>query len=299
MAWTEAGLFLGYDVTESVLDRLRDIVLFVTGLLAIGALIMAAFEGFNQRVASASFLGTLGVACTFLVFMPKLEVFKVWGVEAKLQQTVTEAVATLASLKRLAEISARASYLTIAWGNRMGTPPAKDKQAVLDDIDNQLAELKVSPDEIARIQLPFVKMVRLDFFFLFQGVLNQYAGIINSKLVDDVHQAPDPSAASAVMMRHSDLITAWTKRTQKEDPSADLEKQSLEDVLNDYVPKSGEWLTDKELAVVQKFKAEIIRLNADCERKGGYTGEAVTYYDRYSGDHNIDKAKQLRNEVLQ
>ena len=101
------------------------------------------------------------------------------------------------------------------------------------------------------------------------------------------------------MMRHSDLITAWTKRTQKKDPSADLEKQSLEDVLNDYVPKSGEWLTDKELAVVQKFKAEIIRLNADCERKGGYTGEAVTYYDRYSGDHNIDKAKQLRNEVLQ
>ena len=65
------------------------------------------------------------------------------------------------------------------------------------------------------------------------------------------------------------------------------------------MPKSGEWLTDKELAVVQKFKAEIIRLNADCEKKGGYTAEAVTYYDRYSGDHNIDKAKQLRNEVLQ
>ena len=293
------GSFWWYDVTESVLDRLRDIVLFVTGLLAIGTLIMAAFEGFNQRVASASFLGTLGVVCTFLVFMPKLEVFKVWGVEAKLQQTVTEAVATLASLKRLAEISARASYLTIAWGNRMGTPPAKDKQAVLDEIDSQLAELKVSLEEIARIQLPFVKMVRLDFFFLFQGVINQYAGIINSKLVDDVHHAPDPSAASAIVMKHSDLITAWTKRTQKDDPGAVLEKGSLEDVLNDYVPKSGEWLSDKELAVVQKFKAEIIRLNADCEKKGGYTAEAVTYYDRYSGEHNIDKAKQLRNEVLQ
>ncbi len=290
---------MGCDVAENVLDRLRDIVLFVTGLLAIGALIMAAFEGFNQRVAAASFLGTLGVACTFLVFMPKLEVFKVWGVEAKLQQTVTEAVATLASLKRLTEISARASYLTIAWGNRMGTPPAKDKQTVLDEIDSQLAELKVSPEEIARIQLPFVKMVRLDFFFLFQGVLNQYAGIINSKLVDDVHHALDPSAASAIVMKHSDLITAWTKRTQMEDPSADLEKESLEDVLNDYVPKSGEWLSDKELAIVQKFKAEIVRLNADCEKKGGYTAEAVTYYDRYSGDHNIDKAKQLRNEMLQ
>lgn len=125
-------------MADSILERLREIVLFVSGLLAIGALILAAFEGFNQRVTSAAFLGTLGVACIFLLFMPKLEVFKVWGIEAKLQQTVTEAVATLAGLKRLAEISARASYLTIAWGNRLGTPPAKDKQAVLDEIDTQL-----------------------------------------------------------------------------------------------------------------------------------------------------------------
>jgi hypothetical protein len=50
---------------------------------------------------------------------------------------------------------------------------------------------------------------------------------------------------------------------------------------------------------VQNFKAEIVRLNADCERKGGYTSEAATYYDRYSGDQSIDKARQLRNEVLQ
>jgi hypothetical protein len=100
-------------------------------------------------------------------------------------------------------------------------------------------------------------------------------------------------------MRHSELITASTNRTQKEDPSADLEKESLEDALNEYVPKSSEWLNAKEIAVMQKFKAEILRLNADCEKKGGYTPEAVAYYDRYSGDHNIDKAKQLRNEVLQ
>jgi hypothetical protein len=30
-------------------------------------------------------------------------------------------------------VSARASYLTIAWGNRLGTPPAREKQAVLDE----------------------------------------------------------------------------------------------------------------------------------------------------------------------
>jgi hypothetical protein len=287
---------LGDHVTENVLDRLRDVVLFVTGLLAIGALIMAAFEGFNQRVSSAVFLATLGVVCTFLLFMPKLEVFKVWGIEAKLQQTVTEAVATLAGLRRLADISARASYLTIAWGNRMGTPPARDKQAVLDEIDAQLKELKVSPEEVAKIQLPFVRMVRLDFFFMFQAVLLQYATIKNSKLVDDAHAAAGQRGSLDPTLKHSELITAWTTNN---DWGAMLEQQSLADVLNDFIPKSGEWLDDKELSVFKKFKDEIVRLNADCEKKGGYTAEAAAYYDRYSGDHNIDKAKQLRNEVLQ
>jgi hypothetical protein len=36
------------------------------------------------------------------------------------------------------------------------------------------------------------------------------------------------------------------------------------------MPKSAEWLSDKD---------------------------AATYYDRYSGDHNIDKAKQMKNEA--
>lgn len=142
-------------------------------------------------------------------------------------------------------------------------------------------------------------MVRVDFFFLFQGVLNQYATILNSKLVADVHVATDGSAASVAAIQHSELIGAWSKRTQKDDPGADLEKRSLSDVLNDYMPRSGEWLSDRELTVMRKFMSEIVRLNADCEKKGGYTAEAVTYYDRYAGDNNIDKAKELRNEVLQ
>ncbi|GLR90372.1 hypothetical protein [Bradyrhizobium iriomotense] len=170
---------------------------------------------------------------------------------------------------------------------------------MLDEIDNQLADLKVSPEELADIQRPFVKMIRLDFFFLFRGVLNQYATILNQKLIANVHEAKGATTASAAAMQHSELISAWSKRTQKEDPSADLERQSLTDVLNDYMPRNGEWLSDKELAVVQKFRSEIVRLNADCEKQGGYTPEAVSFYDRYSGHNNIDKAKQLRNEVLQ
>ncbi len=132
------------------------------------ALLSALYQAFNNQKGSAVTLVTIFLVGALIVFLPQVEFIKTLGIEARLRKTVTEAVATLASLRRLAEISARASYLTMAWGNRTGTPPAREKQAVLDDIDAQLAELKVTPDEIAKIQLPFVKMVRLDFFFLFQ-----------------------------------------------------------------------------------------------------------------------------------
>jgi hypothetical protein len=73
-------------------------------------------------------LGTLFMVGTLVVFLPQVELIKTLGVEARLRQTVSEALATLANLKRLAEISARASYLTIAWGNRLGTPSAKESR---------------------------------------------------------------------------------------------------------------------------------------------------------------------------
>jgi hypothetical protein len=286
-------------VIDGDMEKLREIYVFVCFALGVAALILCVFQAWNDKTKSATALGVVFIACGVFLFLSQINTFKVWEVQVELRETLDRAGEIIGRLRKLASISARASYLTIAWGNRLGTPPAREKQAILDEIDCQLAELKVSPEELTDIQRPFVKMVRLDFFFLFQGVLSQYATILNTELVADVHAAKDPSAASAVVMRHSELITAWTKRTKKEDPSADLEKESLEDSLNEYMPKGGEWLNVKELAVMQKFKAEILRLNADCEKKGGYTPEAVTYYDRYSGDHNIGKAKQLRNEVLQ
>lgn len=281
------------------MEKLRQIFVFVCFALGIVALILCVFQAWTGKVASASALGAAFVICGVFLFLSQIKTFKVWDVQVELRETLDRAEEIIGRVRKLAAISARASYLTIAWGNRMGTPPAREKQAVLDEIDSQLGELKVSPSELADIQRPFVKMVRLDFFFLFQGVLHQYATIVNTELVDAVHAAKDPSVASAAVMRHSELITAWTKRAEKPDPGIDLERASLQDVLNDYMPRRGEWLRDKEIEVFQKFKAEVLRLNADCEKKGGYTEEAVTYYDRYSGDRNIDKAKQLRNEVLQ
>lgn len=278
-------------MVEGFLDRLRDVVLFVAGLLAIGSLILAAYEGFHQRITSAIFLGTLGVACTFMTFMPKIEVFKVWGMEAKLQQTVTEAVATLASLRRLSAISARASYLTIAWSNRMGTPPAKVRQAVLDDIDSQLADLKVTPAEREVIVRPWTQMIRVDFFFAFTRVIREFATLKASDLTAKIHATQSQESHDS-SDNHSKLITPWSKQNEDIKPLERLEADSLSKVLDEYMPKKGGWLSDRELATIEIFKMEITRLSSDCDRKGGYTDEAAEYYDKLA-QHEAGRAKEL------
>ncbi|WP_441228113.1 hypothetical protein AB7813_12645 [Tardiphaga sp. 20_F10_N6_6] len=121
-------------------------------IASVGALILSAYEGLNQRVTSATFLGALGVVCTFMLFMPKLEVFKVWGIEARLVKTLDRAEEILAKLRRLSLISAKSTAMNLAWGNRMATPPAKEKQSILDEMDAQLAELKVSPEDRKPLQ---------------------------------------------------------------------------------------------------------------------------------------------------
>jgi hypothetical protein len=274
-----------------MLDKLREIILFLAGLVALGSLVMAAYEGLSQRVGTATFFGGLALACVMVVYLPQLEVLKAFGMEAKLRETYREAVATLATVRRLSEISARASYLTIAWGNRFGTPPAKERQAVLDEIDAQLTELKVTPRERATIVQPWVRMIKTDFFFLFTTVVREIATLKASELNDRAREAPSQEATDA-SLAHSDRITPWSRKNYEFGGMERLESQRLAAVINEWMPSKGGWLSDRELAAINTFENEIIKLNDDCEKKCGYTVDAATYYDNLLGKE-ADKAKEL------
>jgi len=275
------------------MDKVRDIFSYFVAAMSIFAMLGAVYQAFNDQKASAVTLGTIFLVGALIVFLPQVEFIKTLGVEARLRQTVTEAVATLASVRRLAEISARASYLTIAWGNRLGTPSAKDKQSVLDDIDAQLSDLKVTPEERAIIVKPWVAMIRADFFFLYSRVVREFATMKASDLTAKIHATQSREAHDA-SMTHSDLITPWSNQTSKFGAMERLETKTLSTVINEYMPAKGGWLSDKELATFETFKQELVRMNDDCAKKGGYTAEAADYYDRYKErEADREKAKEL------
>jgi hypothetical protein len=59
----------------------------------------------QKEIASAGLLAAIFLLCTLVVYIPQLEVLKAFGVEARLRQTMNEAVATLENLKRLSALS--------------------------------------------------------------------------------------------------------------------------------------------------------------------------------------------------
>jgi hypothetical protein len=273
------------------MEKLREIFAFVCFAMGICSLILAVFQAWHGKVVSAAALGLAFAVCGMVLFLSQVKTLKVWQVEVELRETLDRAEEIIGRVRKLAAISARASYLTIAWGNRLGTPTAKDKQVVLDDIDAQLTDLKVTSDERAVIVRPWVQMIRADFFFLFTRVVREFATLKASDLTAKIHATKSQEANDA-SMAHSHLITPWSKQNENFQPLQRLENKSLATVFDEYMPGKGGWLSEKEIAAIGVFKQEIIRLNADSEKKGGYTAEAADYYDRYAKRQD-EKAKDL------
>ena len=174
----------------------------------------------------------------------------------------------------------------------MGTPSAQERQAALDDIDAQLSDLKVTPAERTAIVKPWVKMVRADFFFMYTRAVMKFATLKSSDLTAKIHATQSQEARDA-SLAHSELITPWAKKTNADFKAMDrLENSGLAAVIEEWMPAKGGWLSDKELAAIEVFKREIIKLNDECEKKGGYTSEASAYYDNLSHREEI-KAKEL------
>lgn len=58
------------------------------------ALVGAVYQAIQREIGSALTLGTLFLVGSLTVFLPNVEFIRTLGVEARLRQTVTEAVAT-------------------------------------------------------------------------------------------------------------------------------------------------------------------------------------------------------------
>jgi hypothetical protein len=265
------------------MDRVRDILLLFAAGMAVFALICCIYQAMNDKVAPATLLAAVFLVCVMVVFLPRLEILEAWGVKAHLVRTLDEADQILEKLRKTALTSAKATYLNIGWGNRMGTPSAREKQAMLDEIDNQLRELNIPADERKALSTTYVRLIGFDMYMLYVRTLERYFQFRQQAMQDEVNRN-NSSPVKEQMEKWQVGRPAWKPNYSLFE---NLETYSFEDEIKRVTPAG--WLSDTDQRAVEAYKNEMITLFRGIAAKGGYTKEAADYYDKYGDLGGNDK----------
>src|SRR5947209_3882996 len=93
-------------------------------------LLIAVALALADRVAAGSLVAALFVVLALFHFLPEMESFKAFGIQAKWRARLREADEILDKLRRSALTSGQLAYHMLGWGSRMGGKRSKMKQAL-------------------------------------------------------------------------------------------------------------------------------------------------------------------------
>lgn len=264
-------------------------------LLGLGAIVcfgLAVVLAWRDRIKAGALVSTLFVLCVVLAYFPQLDSIRAFAVDVRLRHSLDRADEILARLKDLTIASAKTSYMTLAWGNRLGTPSVKDKQAILDQFDEQLLFLKVSSDERREIERPYVQLIGADLYGIFCRVMERYA---QWKEEVDLRRGENTPARIAERQNFTAEIGEWRKALTG-GPYANLKNYDLEMSLKHATP--DKLLDDKSRPKVEQFRKELLALYIACEAKGGYTKEAADFVDPFMGQNDMMAVDAKMKEVF-
>jgi hypothetical protein len=203
------------------MERMKELLPFVIAAMAMVSLICAIFEAMSQRNGSAVALMTIFLISTLLFYLPQLETFSALGVEVRLRKTLDRAEEIIERMKKLAEANAKVTYMTVAWGNRIGSPSAVDKQQLLDETDAQLRALNVDEGEREKIARPLVSLIGVDLYSAFSQVMERlvfWTDLKENRKLNANH-TPETQAKYQELVAS---IGAWRKANAGNTPGRDL-----------------------------------------------------------------------------
>jgi hypothetical protein len=235
------------------------------------------------------------VVSTLLFYLPQLETLSAFGIEARLRNTLDRAEEIIDRLKKLAEVNAKVTYLTLAWGNRLGSPSAVEKQKVLDEMDAQLRALKVDEEERLAIARPLTALIGVDLYAAYSHVMDWlvfWTETIETRTLN-TNRTPETEAAYQKLIT---TIAAWRKANAGKGPGNDLQNYDLGSYLSRDTPTAI--LSEPQKAAAQTLRAEILRLYDSCAKKGGYTSEAAEFLDRRIGENYLREADMKVKELF-
>lgn len=260
------------------------ISLLLSIMFSLGAavcLCLSIFFFFHDKHKRGIALSTLMFVCALLAYVPQLDSIKSGFVDAKFNRTLNQANDIIARLTGMAVTSAKVGYTTLAWGGRMASPYAKDKQSILDEIDRQLIDLKVSNTDRREISKIFVNLVGVDLFLIYRGVMEQ---VVQEK----VRQAQDKLTKE----QNPEHQAAYEGAVhQSENWHSDLDRPYFVEsfVLSDHLSIPSKMLDDREFGITKGFKDELVAMFNESAKKNGYSDQTAALVDKYRDETELAK----------
>jgi hypothetical protein len=136
----------GYEISRAAVIKAYFLPISAAVLLVI-AVMLALID----RIAAGSLVAALFVVLALFHFLPQMESFKAFGIEAKWRARLRQAEEILDKLRRSAMATAEVGYFMLGSGSRRGGKQSKMRQSLADQIDSVLNELNVDRDKLAAL----------------------------------------------------------------------------------------------------------------------------------------------------
>jgi hypothetical protein len=148
---------------------------FIVRCILIGCaaalLLIAVGLALTDRVAAGSLVAGLFVIVALFYYLPQMESFKAYGVEAKWRERIDKADEILRKLRQSTLASAKLTYLILGWGSRVGGARPEDRRAVADQLDAALFDLNVDADVVHTLKQDYIFFTLYDLFQVYDGVV--------------------------------------------------------------------------------------------------------------------------------
>jgi hypothetical protein len=250
------------------MDRLKEIVSYFLAAMAMLSLLCAVYKSMNQRLASAGVLAAIFVASALLLYLPQLETFKAFGIEARMQKNLTEAKEILEKVRQASIASAKSAYLNFAWANRWGGISPREKQKALDSVNEQLRAVGVKDEERQAIVKPHVEFIGFDLYFTFYNSLRSVLW----------HYRTQPTESEG-----EKVIREWEAKWRPDGLDTILPQLTDGQKLTAYMKQhiSRSFINAPEYEKLENLADKVGQIYEGCRIRGGYTEAAFEFIESY------------------
>lgn len=258
---------------------------------AVGLLIVAVVLAIADRVPAASLMAGLFVVVVLFHYLPEMESFKAYGIEAKLRQRLNRADEILLKLKQTALASARLTYHTLGWGSRMGGHTQHERQAIADATDAALLSLGVEATEIDALKRDYILFALYDLFQCFDGVV----GLCADKHLTRVRKRDDAADVQPEeKKRLADELKSLHESRGQIDLLDELGRTEFNALVRSRIPATG--ISVKDMEIINSFADQVCRLAAECKATGRVTEATNDLIDKNSTAGRQALYRELFNE---